>query len=159
MKDSREVGIQVSRPYFCGIYVIENLITKRCYVGGSKDMGRRWSWHLFKLRHDIHPNNLIQQDWNLHGESSFSFRVLVSTTELHLQEQEQQFIEQFNSYEIGYNIKPTSNGFGFRHSEETKQKMRESALYLIEHDPDERKRRSEQAKLQWREGNIGRKIV
>ena len=59
-----------------GVYTIKNLLTGRSIVAGSTNVHGILNRHRFELRHGIHRNPLLSQEWLLHGEDSFSFEVL-----------------------------------------------------------------------------------
>lgn len=59
-----------------GIYIIENTVNGRCYIGASARIGVRWREHLYQLRHDYHHNTVLLSDWNLYGEAAFEFILL-----------------------------------------------------------------------------------
>jgi hypothetical protein len=59
-----------------GVYAIRNLVTGRALVAGSTNVQGALNRHLFELRQGTHRNRLLNQEWSLHGESSFNFEVL-----------------------------------------------------------------------------------
>lgn len=72
----------------------------------------------------------LQNAWNKYGEDAFKFEIVEiienPTREL-LEQKEQYWINYYNSAnrKIGFNIrKVATSNLGFKHSEETKQKMR-----------------------------------
>lgn len=88
-----------------GIYMIENTITNKVYVGSSKDMlGRRYH-HFYKLRRGNHPNPHLQSSWNKHGQNAFQFSILEFTSTELLTEREDWWIAFFDSQnpKKGYN--------------------------------------------------------
>lgn len=58
------------------VYVIENIATEEVYVSISRCSRKRWSEHRSALRHNRHPNPLLQAAWNQWGETSFVFWVI-----------------------------------------------------------------------------------
>lgn len=58
------------------IYVIENLVNNKLYVGSAVNMSKRWTLHLSHLRHQKHHSKHLQNAWNKYGESNFNFKVL-----------------------------------------------------------------------------------
>lgn len=113
-----------------GIYKITNKINNKIYIGSATDIKRRWREHKYKLRKGIHPNKHLLSSWNIHGESNFSFEVIEILDDWNkevLLDKENSYIELLKSNlpEVGYNIrKDCRSQIGYRHSEETKQKMR-----------------------------------
>jgi group I intron endonuclease len=59
-----------------GIYKITNLINNRVYIGSSFQIGSRWKWHLYDLKHNIHKNKELQNDFNKYGITNFEFQVI-----------------------------------------------------------------------------------
>lgn len=88
-----------------GIYKITNLINKKCYIGQSRDIQKRWNSH--KTR----PFNEKDEDYNKtlykairkYGLENFSFEILEECKIEQLNEKENYWIKYFNSQEEGYN--------------------------------------------------------
>ena len=60
-----------------GVYLIRNNVNGFVYVGSTKkDFEVRWREHRMCLKGGYHQNKPLQDDWNRHGESNFSFEVL-----------------------------------------------------------------------------------
>jgi group I intron endonuclease len=55
----------------CGIYKIVNKNTNKCYVGQSTHIYKRIAEHFRLLRKNKHPNQRLQNSFNVHGEESF----------------------------------------------------------------------------------------
>ena len=108
-----------------GIYKIYNMKNKKCYVGSSVNLRKRWGEHLWMLRGNYHFNQHLQRAWNKYGEAEFEFIVLERVEEEeYLVEREQLWINLLNSYEEGYNILPhAGNSLGYTHTEETRRKI------------------------------------
>lgn len=111
----------------CGIYMIRNNVTGSIYIGQSVNIYGRWEEHLRALRGDYHFNNHLQSSWNKHKESSFEFSIVEQCTEAALDDKEIYWIDYYDSYKNGYNQTKGGGGVrGFKHSDETKQKISES---------------------------------
>jgi len=139
-----------------GIYKITNIVDGKFYIGSSKNIRRRWQRHKTDLRNNYHCNSHLQNAWNKYGESSFKFKVikLVNDKDL-LLEREQFYIDSLDccNRNIGYNLNTNAAGggsakgernywynkgylrrgklnnfYGIKHTEETKQVMRENKL-------------------------------
>jgi len=92
-----------------GVYMIQNVVNKRVYIGSSTYAQRRLSDHRRKLKGNYHLRNKeLQQEWNEYGESAFIFHILEEfdsgITEEDLLEQEYKWIIHFKAHE---------NEFGF----------------------------------------------
>lgn len=109
----------------CGVYRIHNLVNDKSYVGQSREVPRRWIFHLWELRNGIHTNKGLQNDWNYYGEPNFVFEILQEcNSQEQLWEQEEYFIQLLDSYENGYNL--TLGGrqnFGTRVDPETSKRI------------------------------------
>lgn len=116
-----------------GIYMILCLANDYRYYGETKNVSARTASHKSLLRRKIHPNDLLQKDWNLYGQSFFNFVILYigedwnsKPTRLYM---ESQLIDQ-NS-ERCYNIFASFEKrvgslnpfYQKRHSEKTKKLM------------------------------------
>lgn len=88
------------------IYYIINNETKERYVGQTINITRRKNDHFNKLNNNTHVNSKLQAAWNKYGEQAFSFEYnkyeLQSKEELNVLERA--FIQQFDSYNNGYNL-------------------------------------------------------
>ena len=64
-------------PYKAGVYVIENLVNRKKYVGSSINMRNRLDQHRARMRgqHD-HENRILKNAWKKHGDESFICYVL-----------------------------------------------------------------------------------
>ena len=59
-----------------GVYLIENSVTGRKYVGSSSNVERRIKIHKQHLEKGCHNNRKLQKDHDLHGMESFKFTIL-----------------------------------------------------------------------------------
>jgi len=92
-----------------GIYMIENLLNGKVYIGSSTDIKKRWWFHKGKLNRKIdekHENLKLQADWDEYGSRAFEFRVLEKCNPCDLDEYETKWIQYYQSYktEYGYNL-------------------------------------------------------
>lgn len=106
-----------------GIYVIENLVGHKKYVGSATNIERRWNGHRRSLRKGAHENPHLQKSWNKYGECAFEFDVL----EIVQDRRELVLIEQYylDWMEPEYNICRTvgSAMLGRHHTEDAKRKI------------------------------------
>ena len=111
-----------------GIYKIVNKTNGKIYIGSASDVKRRWREHKYKLKKGIHPNKHLLSSWQINGEENFVYEILEIVDDLEmLLERENFYIDHYfsNVPETGYNIrKDCRSQLGYKHSEETKQKMR-----------------------------------
>jgi group I intron endonuclease len=143
-----------------GIYKIVNIINNKIYIGSSNNIINRWKLHrrdLFKNKHD---NFHLQFSWNKYGEDNFIFEIVEEVLDKTLLlEREQYYLDFYKSYEkeIGYNIlKIAGNSLGFKHTEETKQKL--SELNKGKKSIWYGKKHTEETKRKISESNMGKHI-
>lgn len=65
----------MSEPTASGVYVIENRLTGRIYIGKAVNFARRWRGHRAQLQKGMHHNSRLQADWSRYGPEGFTFRV------------------------------------------------------------------------------------
>lgn len=105
-----------------GIYKIENSITGQIYIGSSTSIPFRWRRHRYHLKHNIHNNQKLQRSYNKYGADSFCFTIVELCEPDKLFEKEQYWIDKSHPY---YNVSLVAGSIlGFKHSEETKEKIR-----------------------------------
>lgn len=110
------------------IYVIHNIQNDKVYVGQSKDPKSRLAHHKRSLRRGDHYNPHLQRSWDVHLEAAFEFYILESgISSDDIDGLEIFYISWYRSLELSYNI---SDGGDVKrqHSEETKEKIRQSKL-------------------------------
>lgn len=127
----------------CGIYMIENQINNKIYIGQAEDIGLRWATHLSMLQSGKHPSVYLQKAANMYGIDNFSFTILCECNKDQLNTLEQYFIFCFDSTnpKVGYNrqyggqtnrpcketrILMSESHRGKKHSADTRRKMSES---------------------------------
>ena len=127
----------------CGIYMIQNTINGKIYIGQSIDIELRFKSHKNKLERGNHDNIHLQKSWRKYGKEKFEFDILCECEEEKLNETEEYYIFELMTYNsrIGYNKnyggssgRPTEEtkkklseaGKGRQHTEETKKKMSEA---------------------------------
>lgn len=106
-----------------GIYKITSLCKPyRIYIGSASDIQRRWNTHICKLRSNKHVNKKLQNHYNKYGESDLQFSILLGCNKEDLTQIEQYFLDSCIHY---FNIcDKAANTLGYKHTEESKQKMR-----------------------------------
>jgi group I intron endonuclease len=106
-----------------GIYMIQNLVNHKIYVGSTKNLMRRRCDHLGKLRKNIHTNQHLQSAFNQYGEDNFLFEVLEYVEDVNLLLAREKIWFEATSCcdrECGYNILANPySGVGYQHSEES----------------------------------------
>jgi group I intron endonuclease len=89
----------------CGIYIIQNTINKKLYVGSSVNVNSRLSQHKHQLKKKIHPNQKLQNAVNKYSLNNFKFSILEPVKDIDLLKDKEKFwIDCLNSRDDGYNI-------------------------------------------------------
>jgi len=113
-----------------GIYIINNIVSHKLYVGSAVNIKGRWTNHKSELRKNKHTNDYLQKAWNKYGEVNFEFIILERCSPEQLKDREQYWIDGFDSANRskGYNLCPNAhNSLGFKHTEATKEKLRKTS--------------------------------
>lgn len=120
-----------------GIYVIQNNVNQKKYVGKALDIYRRIKVHVTALNtKDVNENRHLINSWHKYGRDSFSYYVVEyiydedkDSLEQKLKEQELYWIENLGTLdrEKGYNLRLDSEGKCIV-SDETREKCRESQI-------------------------------
>jgi group I intron endonuclease len=140
--------------FICGVYEIVHWNTMRRYVGSSSEIEKRLYYHVTMLRVGRHHCKYLQNVWDKYGESGFEFFLLEECQPDELNDREQFHMDSPSLHEL-MNCDPTARTVrGFKLSESTKRKMSVTAK-SIGSNPEERKRRSEQARDQHASGKFG----
>jgi len=110
-----------------GVYQIINLKNGVSYVGSSFNIGRRAAYHRWELRNNRHGNINLQHDWNKYGEDNFEIEILFECIPEDRLIHEQHFLDTVSPlYNILVSAHPGRTDIP--HSEETKKKMRKTAI-------------------------------
>lgn len=113
------------------VYKITNKVTNKIYIGiTNQGSGARYRHHWYESR--IGEPSPIHRSMAKYGEDNFTLEIIdFADTYDELKEKEKYWIKQYNSTDksIGYNLTEGGDGtFGRKHSEETKDKIRQKAL-------------------------------
>jgi group I intron endonuclease len=112
-----------------GVYIIENLINHKVYIGSATSFQMRWNLHLRKLTQQRHHTKHLQSSWDLYGQENFVFWAVEEVEDRSkLTEREQFYLDLFlKSYFHGvYNTrKIAESNIGLKWTEETKRKLSE----------------------------------
>lgn len=133
-----------------GIYCIENIETKKKYIGQSVDIKHRWRQHINALNTNSHENDYLQKAWNKYGRDGFQFYILEECLSDMLDEKEIYYIEYYKTLDrdFGYNLKSGGQYCRSTPTDEVVKKMSESIRRSYEKN-DLRQRRSECTKKYW----------
>lgn len=111
-----------------GIYCIKHVESGRLYVGSAENFDVRFKKHLCQLKRGAHHSYKLQEAWNEFGEGAFEITILERCGKDELLEREQCWIDKLNAVDGGYNVAAWAESpfKGKAHSDETRQKMRDS---------------------------------
>jgi group I intron endonuclease len=112
-----------------GVYIIQNLVNQKVYIGASKDLKPRLWQHKWMLRRNEHHNIHLQGAYNYYGEKNFEFAILEECEEQFIFSLENYWCNMLNSHsrEHGYNVDLTSPIGKLKVNQETRTRMSESA--------------------------------
>lgn len=110
----------------CGIYMIQNKVNNKMYIGQAVDIERRWGDHRHGLANRCNENRHFINAWKSYEEENFEFTILLECEESDLNMYEEYYIFELMTYDhrVGYN--KTYGGGSGRPTEEVKRKISES---------------------------------
>lgn len=107
------------KPKLCGVYCITNTVTHQKYIGQSRNIRKRWGFHITELNGKRHSNRLLQISYDTHGRQNFEFSILELGQDIDLDAREIYWIAQEDTTQRGFNR--TAGGMrGAMHSPETR---------------------------------------
>ena len=91
------------------VYAIQHNITKRIYIGSSKDVTVRYWTHIYSLRNGTHTVEDMIEDFARYGEN-FSLFILDEIKDMGERHKEYDWMEKYQSHirGLGYNYKDIS---------------------------------------------------
>jgi len=107
-----------------GIYIIQNKITNKIYVGSSVNLKSRRKEHFNSLKKNEHHNIHLQRVYNKY-KRIFRFKIIEEVkNKNNLIKREQFWIDHYDSCKNGYNICPIAgSSLGIKHTEKAKRRM------------------------------------
>jgi group I intron endonuclease len=123
------------------IYKITNKVTGKCYIGETvQNYKRRWGKHINCLKYK-EGCPLLKASMKKHGVDKFTFEILIICFDEDLVKYEKEYIKKYNSQAPnGYNI--LSGGqigqgmLGYKHTQTSIEKIRESGNIFRRNNPD-----------------------
>lgn len=89
-----------------GIYKITNKITKKSYIGQSRNIKLRWSQHRWNI---YRKDTLLYQAMREYGINNFSFEIIEECKIEELNDKEKYYIKKYNTVGNGYNMTVIDN--------------------------------------------------
>lgn len=174
-----------------GIYGIKNIVNGKIYIGQTiQPFYKRYQLHDWKLRSNQHDNAHLQYAYNKYGENNFEF-IIIESAKIwdrdELNELEIKYISLYKDLNLSYNILNGGDGhlgvplsdeakkkignknrqhmLGRKHSEATKEKMRQSSPHKKMSEENKQKlkeirtgtKHSEEVKLKMKKSHLGSK--
>lgn len=115
----------------CGIYIIENDINDKVYIGQSENCKKRWNGHIYDSKH-LENRGVTGVDYAIHkyGKEHFTISLLEEIKDISkLDEREQYWIAYYDSYNNGYNR--TVGGKALRGEDHPRAKISEQDVIKI----------------------------
>jgi group I intron endonuclease len=93
------------------IYLIENIVNKKVYVGCSKSVKLRIQQHKLNLKNNTHKNKHLQSAYNKYGKDILVFKIIEECNDIDLPKREHFWCLKLQSHKrtFGYNILPTND--------------------------------------------------
>ena len=121
-------------PKSAGIYCIKNTINGKCYIGQAIKLQKRLKAHFSSWNSPRYEHIVLYKAFKKYGIENFEVTVLASfkdslgwRTKVELDKLEKRYIEEYDSYNNGYNSTLGGDGgvLGYKHTDETKAHLRE----------------------------------
>jgi len=136
------------------IYRILNKITQKCYIGESKclNINRRWNQHKKTIENNKGYCPALRDAVIKYGIENFIFTVIIVCFDDDRFKYEKEYINKYNSVvPNGYNVTNGGEGGGGfqgkKHSEEVKNKIKNSLKQKYIDNPELKKQMSERNKI------------
>lgn len=123
------------------VYVIQNLIDGKVYVGQTKNPTARKATHFYHARRGV--TRPLYASIRKHGEENFTFKILEECDDLSVNDREQHWVSHFDSFnpEKGYNLTRGGNQM-LTFTDDVRQRMRQHHTGMTgRHHTEETKKR------------------
>lgn len=107
-----------------GIYLIENNINHKKYIGKSENIGRRWQAHLTRWDEPGKEyDKALYRAFRKYGINQFSFSIIELCPPENLPKRELYWIKYYDAYRNGYNCSETEQPFPMSGEEHFNHKL------------------------------------
>jgi len=137
----------------CGVYAVVHVPSGCAYIGGTVNVGKRWSNHRFWLRDGNHGCKVLQLVWNDTRECDWDLILLEECSRDELRTREQWHMDNCLGFVLNV---VQADGTGKKHSEAAKEKQRIGRARFLKDNPEAHKSLSDRAKAQHATGNLGK---
>ena len=97
-----------------GIYLIQNNINKKCYIGKSSDIEKRWKYHKENYQSIKEYDKPLYRGFRYYGLENFTFSIIEQINDYNnsnfVNEREQYWIEFYKGFSEGYNATKGGDG-------------------------------------------------
>lgn len=95
------------------IYVIENIVNGKKYIGQTCNYKKRHKEHFYSLENNKHINSHLQSAYNKYGKDNFNSYILSEVSVEDVFEEEKKWISYYNTFKgDGYNLTIGGEGTG-----------------------------------------------
>lgn len=91
------------------IYMIENKINGKKYIGQTANFQSRKNGHFTSLRCKTHHSKRLQNAFNKYGENNFEMKPIIECQIDEMNDLEKYYIWLYNSYYAGYNMSKSTD--------------------------------------------------
>ncbi len=125
------------------IYTLTNTVNGKQYVGKTIVTAmKRFQQHKADARKG--SETAIHRAIRKYTPEVFLVETIDETADkATLNQKEREWIAKLNTFETGYNMTPGGEGQGHKHSEETKQKLRDRGIAYFQNNPEARQKAAE----------------
>jgi group I intron endonuclease len=115
-----------------GVYCIKCVVNQKFYIGSAVNYKNRWAEHKRRLTAGTHHCLHLQHAWNKYGKDVFEFCLIESVQKENLLSAEQRWINSYWADGVLFNsCQIAGSTIGRKHSQESKDKMRQSHIGIV----------------------------
>lgn len=134
-------------PNHAGIYCFKNKINGKCYIGQAIKIRSRLKCHWNAINSHSIDNMIIYKAIDKYGVENFELKIIYEIrnslawdTKKKLDELEKKYIQEYNSYENGYNqtLGGDAGVLGYKMTDEQKERIRQNSIQQQQRIRDEK---------------------